>query len=96
MLSKGYDEITEILKNAENGIIYKSKNKYGVMKQTGENTIEATYDDLKEAKTGILIAKKGDKYGIIDLENSTKVEFKYTSIAYNEKSRFIYCSRRRI
>ena len=61
VLSKGYDEITEILKNAENGIIYKSKNKYGVMKQTGENTIEATYDDLKEAKTGILIAKKGDK-----------------------------------
>ena len=58
VLSKGYDEITEILKNAENGIIYKSKNKYGVMKQTGENTIEATYDDLKEAKTGILIAKK--------------------------------------
>lgn len=86
VLSKGYDEITEILKNAENGIIYKSKNKYGVMKQTGENTIEATYDDLKEAKTGILIAKKGDKYGIIDLENSTKVEFKYTSIAYNEKA----------
>lgn len=86
VLNKGYDEITEILKNAENGVIYKYKNKYGVMKQTGEDTIKPTYDELKEAKTGILIAKKGDKYGIIDLEDNTKVEFKYTSITYNEKA----------
>ncbi len=86
VLSKGYDEITGILKDTENGVIYKNGNKHGVMKQTGEKTIEAAYDDLKEAKTGILIAKKDNKYGIVDLENNTKVEFKYLSITYNEKA----------
>lgn len=86
ILSKGYDEIAEILKNAENGVVYKSSNKYGIMKQTGETTIKAEYDDLKEAKTGTLIAKKNGNYGIIDLENKTKAEFKYSSITYNEKA----------
>lgn len=80
------DEITAILKNIENGVIYKKSNQYGIMKQTGETVIEPKYQDLKEAKTGILIAKKDGKYGIIDLEQNTKVEFKYTSISYNEKA----------
>ena len=86
VLNNGFDEITAILKNSENGIIYKKENQYGVMKTSGENVIDATYEELKEAKTGILIAKKGGKYGIIDLENNTKVEFKYTSILYNESA----------
>ncbi len=93
MLNTGFDEITAIMKNAENGVIYKKNNKYGVMKVTGEDvtksvnpTIEANYEDLKEAKSGILIAKKDGKYGIIDLENKTNVDFKYSSITYNEKA----------
>lgn len=86
VLEKGFDEITEVLKNAENGVVYKSSNKYGIMKQNGETTINAEYDDLKEAKTGILIAKKNGNYGIIDLGNNTKVEFRYSSITYNEKA----------
>ena len=86
VLNKGYDEITGILKNADNGIIYKSSDKYGIIGIDGTVKIEAQYEDLKEAKTGLLIAKKDGKYGIIDLENETKLEFKYTSIAYSEKA----------
>ncbi len=93
MLNNGYDEIKAIMKNSENGVIYKKANKYGVMKINGDDvtkstnpTIEATYDELKEAKSGVLIAKKDGKYGIIDLENKTKVEFQYSSITYNEKA----------
>lgn len=86
MLISGFDEITAILKNTENGVIYKKQNKYGIMKQTGETTIEANYEELKETKSGILIAKKDGKYGVIDLEKNTKIEFKYVSIAYNEKA----------
>ncbi len=93
MLNNGFDQITSILKNAENGVIFKKDNKYGVMKANGEDvikssnaTIEATYEDLKEAKSGILIAKKEGKYGVIDLSNSIKVEFKYANLTYNEKA----------
>lgn len=86
VLSSGLDEITAILKNPENGVIYKKANQYGVMKQTGEVIIEANYEELKEAKSGILIAKKDGKYGIIDLEKNIKVEFKYPSISYDEKA----------
>lgn len=86
VLKSGFDEITAILKNAENGVIYKKNNKYGVMKTTGEVTLGASYDELKETKSGILIAKKDGKYGVIDLENNSKVEFKYHAISYDEKA----------
>ena len=86
VLKSGFDDITAILKNSDNGVIYKNGNKYGVMKATGDITIEATYDELKEAKSGIFIAKKDEKYGVIDLEKTTKVDFKYNSILYNEKA----------
>lgn len=86
VLKSGFDEITAILKNTENGVIYKKNNKYGIIKTTGEVTLEASYDELKETKSGILIAKKDGKYGVIDLENNSKVEFKYNAISYNEKA----------
>ena len=84
VLTTGFDEITAILKNQENGIIIKNNNKYGVIKTTGDVTIQAKYEDLKEAKSGTLIAKETGKYGLIDLEGNTKLEFKYNSITYNE------------
>lgn len=86
VLNTNGKEITAILKNPENGAIYKIDNKYGVMNLSGEDVVEASYDELKEGKTGILIAKKGDKYGIIDMQGNEKVEFKYNSINYNEKA----------
>ena len=85
-LNGNYDEITAILKNPENGVIYKDGEKYGVMSLTGEKTIDAGYDNLKEAKSGIFIAKAGENYGIIDLSGNTLVEFKYRGITYNEKA----------
>ena len=42
--------------------------------------------DLKEAKEGIYIAKKDEKYGIIDEKEEEKVPFEYTGIIYNEKA----------
>lgn len=86
VLNKGYDEIKEILKNAENGIIFVKNGKYGVMKTSGEVTIDAQYEELKEAKSGIFLAKQNGKYSIIDIEKATKVEPNYISITYNEKA----------
>lgn len=81
-----YDEIKGISSNIDNGIIYTKNNKYGIAKITGESVIAVTYEDLKEAKSGIFIAKKDGKYGIIDISNNTKIEFKYKSISYDEKA----------
>ena len=86
VMKSGYDEIKEILKNADNGVIYTKNNLYGVMKTTGEIVIEPSYEELKEAKTGILIAKENGKYGVIDLAKNVKVEFKYNNISYDEKA----------
>ena len=86
ILNGEYDEIVAILKNPENGIIFKEKEKYGIMNLKGEKTIKADYDEIKEAKTGTFIVKQKDNYEIIDQEGKTLVEFKYRGITYNEKA----------
>ena len=58
------------------------------MNLLSENIIEANYDELEEAKTGMFIAKKDDKYGIIDEKSETKLDFNNQSIIYNEKGDF--------
>ena len=55
------------------------------MNLSGENIIESNYDQLEEAKAGVFIAKRDNKYGIIDEKNETKLEFNNQSIIYNEK-----------
>ncbi|MCI8471077.1 MAG: WG repeat-containing protein [Clostridia bacterium] len=86
VLNSKFDEVKEILKNADNGIIYTLNGKYGVMKTTGEIIVAPDYEELKEAKTGILITKQNGKYGIMDLQKVAKVEPTYVSITYNEKA----------
>ena len=86
ILNGGYDEIKAILKNTDNGVIFTQNGKYGIMKMTGEVAIPADYEELKEAKTGLFLAKQNGKYGVISLEKETKVEFVYTSISYYEKA----------
>lgn len=86
LLSEGFDKITSILKNEDDGVIYQKGNNYGVMKLSGDITIKPEYEDLKEAKTGTLIAKKNGKYGIIDFQENTKLDFKYSSISYENKA----------
>jgi hypothetical protein len=86
LLSTGFDEIKAILKNSDNGIIYTKNGKYGVMQTSGEVTITPNYEELKEAKSGLLIAKKDGKYGVIDLQEDIKIELNYTSISYYEKA----------
>ena len=86
VLSGNYDKIEAILQNPENGIIYKQKEKYGIMNLSGDVVIKPEYEKLKEGASGSIIAKKDSKYGIIDLEENQKVEFKYKNLSYNEKA----------
>ena len=84
--SDTYNQITAILKTKDAGIIFEKDGKYGVMNLAGEKIIDNAYEELKEAKADILIAKQNGKYGIIDLQNNQKIEFKYNSIIYNDEA----------
>ena len=86
VLTTGFDSIKQILSNQTNSVIYVKSSKYGVMNTSGEVLVNASYDDLKEAKSGILIAKQNGKYGIINISNEQKLAFDYSSITYNEKA----------
>lgn len=86
VLNGNYDKIVSILKNAENGVIYQKANKCGVMKLDGTVVLKPEYENLKEGKSGNIIAKQNGKYGIIDLQGNTKLDFKYQTLAYNEKA----------
>ena len=86
LLNGDYDEIKDILKTTDQGVIYQKDGKYGVMNFSGEQIIPNTYENLQEAKQGVLIAQQNGKYGIIDLQNAVQVDFKYLSIYYNEEA----------
>ena len=86
VLTSGFDSIKEILSTQTNAVIFEKSNKYGVMNTSGEVLVEAKYDDLKEAKSGFLIAKQDEKYGVITTSGEEKLAFDYTEITYNEKA----------
>ena len=85
VLEKGFDEIKQILQYSD-GIVFVKNKKYGVMNTKGDTIISAEYEDIKEAKENIFIAKKDGKYGVIDVDKNTKIEFNYSNITYNSKA----------
>ena len=56
------------------------------MNLQGEVTIEPKYQDLKQVKENIYIAKRNETYGIIDENENTLLPFDYTGIVFNEKA----------
>lgn len=83
IIEDGFDEIKSA---TSNGIIFVKDHLYGEKNTSGETTIETKYQELKEVKNGIYIAKQNDKYGIIDQNQIEKIAFDYTGITYNEKA----------
>ena len=84
ILNSGFDQISS---KTEDGIIYVSQGLYGEINTTGEVQIEPTYQDLKQVKNGVYIAKNNDRYGIIDNEGNTMIPFDYTLITYNKDAK---------
>ena len=84
VLEDGFDKIEQILQySSKKGVIFVKDSKYGVMNVDAEVIVPAEYENIKEAKDNIFIAKKDGKYGIVDTDKNEKVEFKYTNITYN-------------
>ncbi len=86
VLAQGFDEVKHILKQQNAGLIYVKNSKCGVMNFSGEVQIEPVYDDLKEVKQGVYIAKKDGKVGIIDNAQNEKVPYQYEDIMYQESA----------
>lgn len=87
VLENGFDSIKQIIElGTTPGIVFEKDKKYGVMNASGEVVIPNTYDDLKEGANSVFIAKQNDKYGIIDAQKNTKVDFIYTLISYNKQA----------
>lgn len=84
ILEEGFDKVKQILKDSK-GIIFEKDESCGVMTLDGTIKIQNTYQDLKQLENGYLVAKKDEKYGIIDTENNEKLYFNYSSIDYNKK-----------
>ena len=84
ILNSGFDQISS---KTEDGFIYVFQGLYGEINTTGEVQIEPTYQDLKQVKNGVYIAKNNDRYGIIDNEGNTMIPFDYTLITYNKDSK---------
>ena len=83
VLEEGFDKIKQILKDSK-GVIFEKDGLYGVMGADGTVTIANTYQDLKQLDNGYFVAKKDERYGIIDEQNTEKVYFNYTEISYNK------------
>lgn len=86
VLNAKTDNIISILKNPENGVIFERQGNYGIMNLSGNIVIKNEYNNLKEGKSGIIIAEKDKKYGIIDLQGNQLLDFKYNNLYYNEKA----------
>ncbi|MCR5187205.1 MAG: WG repeat-containing protein [Clostridia bacterium] len=80
------DQITAI---NGNNVIYIQDGKYGMLNIADKKVvIEASYDELSFGYGDTLIANKENKYGIIDADESTKVDYNYSKITYSKETGF--------
>ena len=56
---------------------------------TGNMLLKSDYEYLQYCFDDFYIAKKDNKFGIIDLNENNKIDFKYLSISYREEANFI-------
>ena len=88
ILIEGEDFDDIIAVNGDNVIVMEG-DKYGVADVDGEEKIPCDYDYLEYTFDNYYIAGKTNKYGLIDLENKTKINFKYVSMLYRSNANII-------
>lgn len=66
-------------------VVVEKEGKYGIIKTTGDEKISPTYDNLEYAFSVYYIAKQGDKYGLINIDNATIIPFDYINMYYYEE-----------
>lgn len=91
-LYKDYEDVTalqtsELTLEFENYFLrFKKDGKYGLLDFDGNIVVKPDYDSLESLKNrpGEILAKKGDKCGVIGSDGKVKIDFKYDSIIGDE------------
>ena len=78
ILKCDYEEIKPVI--GTNLFIVKSNGKYIAINKEGETILEDKFDDVEGINGEIIIAKKGNKIGLLDINGETKVKFDYEEI----------------
>ena len=81
VFSESFKEIKSV---KDDIIVYKNSKGYTAYNIETKEKLEKTYTALTYTSNSMFIAKSGNNYGIISLDNEIKVDFKYTNINYYE------------
>ena len=81
VFSENFKEIKGI---KDNIVVYKNSKGYTAYDIETKEKLEKTYTVLTYTSNDMFIAKSGNNYGIINLDNDIKVDFKYSNINYYE------------
>lgn len=69
-------------------IVFQDGESYGLKNEKGEVVIRAKYDELRpipEIKSEYYLAKKQEKYGVVDKDDNVIIPFDYTVLGYLNK-----------
>ena len=86
VLESQFDDVLAIQKE---DFILKRGDTVGVTNISGEEKIPFIYQELKNINDNYYIAKKEEKYGVIDKNNKTVVDFQYLFIGQRQDTNFI-------
>lgn len=87
------NKLEQVAKIEEDKIIVIINHQYGVIGISGEEVIQAQYEELKTAFGDYYIAKKNGKYGIISNGGEEKIPFEYANISYQKETDFIIANK---
>lgn len=78
-----FEDVVDILGEQ---VIYKEKNKCGIITINGEKIIKTDYDELQFINNNFFIAKKNNQYGVISSNDNLEIDFKYEEMKYSKLS----------
>lgn len=81
IFTEKFDNIETI---KDNIIVYEYKDKYCAYDVENSKKLSATYKTLKYTTNDLFIARTNNSYGIIDINNETKIKQEYANINYYE------------
>lgn len=79
ILECNYEEIKGIYGDGKLFVV-KDDGEYQVINKEGEVVLKDKFDDAVDINGDYIVAKKNDKYGVIDISGETKIKFEYNEI----------------
>ena len=87
VLDEGFDDVLQI--NGDNLVLKRGENVGVISAADKTEKIPFEYQELKDIENSHFIAKKDDKYGVIDENNKTVLDFNFSYIKQRKDTDFI-------